>query len=54
MLTTWHCPHLPITAAATDQYLLRAGPTAANLQQQQVSLHNHVVQLLQKKLLCGI
>jgi len=33
-LTTWHCPHLLAAAAAIDQRLLPAGPTAANLQQQ--------------------
>jgi len=33
MLTTWHCPHSPAAAAAIDQYLLPAGPTAANLHQ---------------------
>jgi len=32
-LTLWYCPHLPATAVAIDQYLLPAGPTAANLQQ---------------------
>ena len=32
-LTTWHCPHLPTTAAAIDRFLLPTGPTAANLQQ---------------------
>ena len=34
MLTAWHCPHSHAIAAAVDQYLLLAGPTAANLQQQ--------------------
>ena len=35
----WHCPHSPaacraaVRRAATDRYLLPAGPTAANLQQ---------------------
>ena len=33
-LTTWHCPHSHTAAVATDQYILHAGPTAANLQQQ--------------------
>jgi len=38
MLTMRHYPNLPATAAAacrtaTDQYLLPAGPTAANMQQ---------------------
>ena len=32
-LTTCHCPHSPAAAAAIDQYLLPAGPTATNLQQ---------------------
>jgi len=32
-LTTWHCPHSPAAAAASDRYLLPAEPTAANLQQ---------------------
>jgi len=35
MLKTWHCPHLRLCTAlrpraAADQYLLPAGPTAAN------------------------
>jgi len=33
MLFTWHCLYLPTAAAAIDQYLLPARPTAANLQQ---------------------
>ena len=33
-LTTWHCPHSPAAAVATHQYILPAGPTAANLQPQ--------------------
>ena len=33
-LITWHCPHSPAAAVATDQYILPAGSTAANLQQQ--------------------
>jgi len=42
LLTTWHYSHLSATVllltagcSATDHYLLLAGPTAANLQQQQ-------------------
>jgi len=47
MLTTWHCPHSPAApraaerraaerpaAAVINRYLLLAGPTAANPQQQ--------------------
>jgi len=31
MLTTWYCQYLPAAAAAEiNQYLLPAGPTAAN------------------------
>jgi len=30
MLTTWYCQYLPAAAAEINQYLLPAGPTAAN------------------------